>query len=70
MAISNNLEVLALFRSTLVNRHDHTKGTLIIRPSVNCAVMVSSETAIVEILGSFLTTMFLPYFDYFDSLVE
>lgn len=54
----------------MVNRHDHTKGTLIIRPSVNCAVMVSSEISIVDILGSFVTTMFLPGFDYFVSLVE
>lgn len=54
----------------MVNRHDHTKGTLIIRPSVNCAVMVSSETSIVDILGSFVTTMFLPGFVHFVYPVE
>src|SRR5262249_16269104 len=44
----------------LAKRHDHTRGTLMVRPSARCAVIRSSVTSTERIRGSFLATMVMP----------
>src|SRR5262245_56485564 len=42
------------------NRHDHARGTLMVRPSARYAVMRSSVTSTVRIRGSLLATVVMP----------
>src|SRR5262252_9429054 len=42
------------------NRHDHARGTLMVRPSARCAVMRSSVTSTVRIRESLLATVVMP----------
>jgi hypothetical protein len=42
------------------NRHDHASGTLITRPSTNCAVIASSVTSTCAIRDSTLTAVLMP----------
>ena len=42
-----------------VKRHDHVKGTLIVRPSSRVAEITSSVIATALILGSLLTAVFI-----------
>src|SRR5437660_5128152 len=44
----------------LAKRHDHTSGTLMVRPSARCAVIRSSVTSTERIRGSLLATMVMP----------
>ncbi len=48
------------FRVASDKRHDHANGTLTVRPSANCAVMLSSVTLIPIIRGSLSAAMFIP----------
>src|SRR5262249_16734810 len=44
----------------LAKRHDHTSGTLMVRPSARCAVIRSAVTSTERIRGSLLATMLMP----------
>src|SRR2546430_13025384 len=43
------------------SRHDHASGTLMTRPSIRCAVIISSVTSMLAIRGSTLTAVLMPY---------
>src|SRR3990172_834802 len=45
------------------SRHDHARGTLITRPSINLAVIVSSVTSTCAIRCSTLTAVLMPRLD-------
>jgi hypothetical protein len=42
------------------SRHDQAKGTLIVRPSINCAEITSSETDTVRIRASMFAAVLTP----------
>lgn len=45
-------------------RHDHVKGTLIVRPSSRIAAIISFVISTALILGSLLTAVFMPAIFY------
>src|SRR5437867_7361729 len=49
-------------------RHDHTRGTLITRPSTRCATISSLVTRTSRIRGSLLTTVLMPCLQNHASL--
>jgi hypothetical protein len=51
-------------------RHDHATGTLIVRPSANCAVIDSSVTSIATIRAPLFATVFIPRLPNAIQIIE